>query len=192
MLRTITCALACATTIFAPLAASADDSRRLLSEVRFTTIKSFKLDMIYHTPQGEFDKVVTYVAPDRLRIDIPTRKMAAVTIGRLVWIRDADNKWHKQELPAGVDPMGAVHNLTQLSQSVKSKIVTYVGDETLDGVKTHVYNLAAPPKHGFSAITEKLWLGADGYPRKLEQKNGPFTMRATYTDLNAALSVSGP
>ncbi len=181
------CALA-----FAPLAARADDSQRLLSEVHFTSIKSFKLDMLSHAPNGVFDKKLTYVAPDRLRLEIPKRNIVAVTIGTYVWIRDPQNKWHKEELPPGVDPMAAVHSLTEVSKSIKSKIVTYLGDETLGGVKTHVYKLVAPPKPGFSAISEKLWLGIDGYPRKIQQSNGPYTMLATYSDLNAPLSVAGP
>jgi len=192
VLRTFTCALACATVVSAPLVACADDSQRLLSEVRFTTIKSFKLDMLSHSPQGAFDKQLTYVAPDRLRLEIPTRKLVAVTIGHFVWVRDPEKKWHKEALPAGADPMAAVHSLTQLSRSVKSKTVTYVGDETVDGVKTHVYKLVAPPRRGYSAISEKLWLGTDGYPRKIEQRNGPYSMRATYSDLNAPLNVAGP
>ena len=192
MLRTFTCALACAAVISAPLAARADDSQRLLSEVRFTTIKSFKLAMAYHSPRGEFDKQLTYVAPDRLRLEIPTQRLVAVTIGHFVWLRDPSDKWHKEKSPAGADPMAAVHSLTQVAQSVKSKTVTYVGDETIDGVKTHVYKLVAPPKRGYSAISEKLWLGTDGYPRKIEQRNGPYSMLATYSDLNAPLSVAGP
>jgi outer membrane lipoprotein-sorting protein len=181
------CALA-----LAPPAARADDSKRLLSELRFTSIKSFKLDMLSHSPQGVFDKKLIYVAPNRLRLEIPKRNIVAVTIGSYVWIRDPQNKWHKQELPPGVDPMSAVHSITAVAKSITSKIVTYVGDETLSGVKTHVYKLVAPPKRGFSAISETLWLGVDGYPRKVQLSNGPYSMLATYTDLNAPLSVAGP
>ncbi len=192
MLRTITCALAAATVAFSPLAAHADDSQRLLSEVHFTSIKSFKLAMLFRSPQGKLDKELIYVAPDRLRVEIPSQQLVAVTIGHDVWFRDPQKKWHKQELPADQDPMAAVHSLTGVAKSVKSKIVTYVGDETLGGIKTHVYKLVAPPKPGYSAITEKLWLGVDGYPRQIIQSNGPFSMHATYSDLNAPLSVAGP
>jgi outer membrane lipoprotein-sorting protein len=192
VLRTITCALAATAVALAPLAARADDSQRLLSEVHFTTIKSFKLAMIFRSPQGKLDKELIYVAPDRLRVEIPSQRLVAVTIGHDVWFRDPANKWHKQELPPGQDPMAAVHTITEVSKSIKSKIVTYVGDETLAGVKTHVYKLVAPPKPGYSAISEKLWLGPDGYPRQIIQRNGPFSMHATYSDLNAPLSVAGP
>ncbi len=192
MLRTITCALAATVVAFAPLAARADDSQRLLSEVRFTSIKSFKLTMLFRSPQGQLDKQLIYVAPDRLRVEIPSQQLVAVTIGHNVWFRDASKKWHKQELPPGQDPMAAVHGITEVEKSVKSKIVTYLGDETISGVKTHVYKLVAPPKRGYSAISEKLWLGIDGYPRQIVQGNGPYSMHATYTDLNAPLSVAGP
>jgi hypothetical protein len=192
VLRTITCALAVATVAFAPLAVRADDAQRLISEVRFTSIRSFKLSMHFRAPQGQLDKELIYVAPDRMRVEIPTQQLVAVTIGRDVWFRDPAKKWHKRELPAGQDPMAAVHSLTEVAKSIKSKIVTYVGDETLAGVKTHVYKLVAPPKPGYSAISEKLWLGIDGYPRQIVQSNGPYSMHATYTDLNAPLSVAGP
>jgi len=192
VLRTITCALAAATVAFAPLAGRADDSQRLLSEVRFTSIKSFKLSMLYRSPRGRLDKELTYVAPDRLRLEIPAQGLVAVTIGNYVWVRDPAKKWHKEQLPPGADPMAAVHGITQVEKSIKSKIVTYVGEETLAGVKTHVYKLVAPPKRGYSALSEKLWLGVDGYPRQIVQSNGPFSMHATYSDLNAPLSVAGP
>jgi hypothetical protein len=85
--------------------------------------------------------------------------------------------------------MAIVHSLTRISESIKSKTVTYVGPESLDGVATHVYTLQAPPKRGFSAISEKLWLGLDGYPRKIIETNGPFSMHATYSAFNAPLHV---
>ncbi len=190
MLRKITCAAALLAVASLPLAARADDSKRLLAEQRFTTIKSFKLDMIYRSPKGEFDKTLTYVAPDRLRLDIPKQKLTAVTIGQFVWLRDGQNHWHKAQAPKGKDPLATVHSLTEIASAIKGKTVTYIGSEDLGGVETHVYRLQALPKPGFTAISEKLWLGVDGYPRKIEQHNGPFSMRATYSQFNAPLSVA--
>lgn len=195
MLRKITCAvslcaIALAAVAVAPLAARADDSKRLLAEEHFTTIRSFQLAMVYHSPKGEFDKQLTYVAPDKLRLEIPSQKIVAVTIGKYVWVRDPANKWHKEASPAGKDPMDVVHSLTKVADSIKGKTVTYVGKESLDGVETHVYRLQALPKPGYSSISEKLWLGIDGYPRKIVQSNGPYTLSATYSEFNAPLNVA--
>lgn len=193
MLRKITCAVAkgavAVALIAVPLQARADDSKRLLAEEHFTTIKSFHLAMTYHSPQGELEKQLTYVAPDRLRVEIPAQKLVAVTIGGFVWVRDPENKWHKQR-SGGRDPLDVVHNVTKVADSIKGKIVTFVGDESLDGVPTHLYKLQAAPKPGYSSISEKLWLGTDGYPRKLVQSNGPYSMSAVYSDFNAPLNVA--
>ncbi len=178
----------------APLAARADDSGAFLAEAhRFTAMQSFKLEIDAVVPSGTTKKYLTYVAPDKLRVDEPAKNLAVVVIGKLVWLRTADGEWRKETLAPGADPLAAVHDPSAIVKEMKGKTVKFGGTEKLDGVDTHVYDLAARPKPGYSAITTRIWIGVrDGFPRKIVQHNGPYSSTARYSDLNGALSVSGP
>jgi len=174
--------------------ARADDMNAFLRESqRFTAMRSFKLQINTTTPHGSSSKYLTYVAPNKLRIDVPTEKLAVVVIGTLVWVRGSDGKWSKQKLAPGSDPLGAVHDTSVIAKQVKGATVTFVRNEQLGTVPTHVYKLQPPQKRGYRAKTTQIWIGTtDGFPRKIVQQNGPFSSTATYTDLNGALSISGP
>ncbi len=197
MLRNCSNLIAFAVTFSAallPLGARGDDRNAFLTDAhRFTAMHSFKLQIDSVGPATSSTKYLTYVAPNKLRLDEPSRKLAVVVIGKLIWLRTANGKWQNERLAPGADPLGAVHDPSIIVKDIDGKTIKYDGARQFDGVPTHVYDLAAAPRTGRSATTTRIWIGVrDGFPRKIVQRNGPFSSTATYTDLNGALSISGP
>ncbi|GAC1302290.1 MAG: hypothetical protein NVSMB19_11470 [Vulcanimicrobiaceae bacterium] len=192
--NSIRSALAVALLATAPSAARADDLQAFLNDAhRFTAMHSFRLQIDAVAPAGSSTKYITYVAPNKLRVDEPAKKRAVVVIGKLVWLRTADGKWLKEELAPEADPLGAVHDPSVFVKEAKGKSVTFAGVQQIGGVATHVYELAAGARPGSQATSTRVWIGVrDGFPRKIVQRTGPYSSTATYSDLNGALSISGP
>ena len=192
-IRSVVLATLCAAATCAPLAARADDTNAFLADTRrFSSMKSFRLQLDSVSPTaGTTSETLTYVAPDRLRVDMPAKDFVAVVIGRYAWLRGRSGHWKKVEMAPGADPLAAVHDTSVIAERVGGRRVRFVGTQRLDGDAMHVYEIDAPPRKGYSAKTERVWIGAsDGYPHRIEQHNGAYASTAIYSSFNRPFSVS--
>jgi outer membrane lipoprotein-sorting protein len=185
---------ACAAVAF-PLAARADDSKAFLADTRrFPSLRSFRLQLDTQSPaSGETAETLTYMAPDELRVEMPARNFTAVIVGSFVWLRSGGRTahWKKVPMAPGADPLAAVHDTNAIAERVRGRTITFVGTEPLDGSPMHVYEIDAPPRTGYSAKTERIWIGArDGYPYKIVQRNGKYASTAVYSKFNERFAVS--
>ena len=193
--RALAVALAAAAAVV-PASARADDAKTFLADTRrFDSLRSFRLDLDAVSPTaGPTSRVLTYVAPDKLRIDVGFPKgVEVVVIGKRVWVRGVDGKWHTEAVRPGSDPLAELHAFSNPARGLQDQVVTFVGTRQLDGVATHEYRLAAKPKPGLIGRTTQIWIGvSDGYPHRVELRAGPYQSTARYSAFNRPLSVSGP
>jgi outer membrane lipoprotein-sorting protein len=180
--------LACAALSFAaPSLAAAADAPAL------APLHSFRMLLVDATPQGTASREITFVAPDKLRIEVPESSMVLVAIAKNVWLRDRDGRWQKAEYAPGVDPLADIRPTLDIAHELTGPRVRYAGLEKLDGVPTKVYDIVAAGRSGTSATTTRIWIGAsDGYPHRVRVRSGETEFTATYSSWNQALSVSGP
>jgi outer membrane lipoprotein-sorting protein len=186
-------ALAPAVAFAVPTPARADDANAFLADTRrFATMKSFRVELDSTSPTtGTTAETLTFVAPDKLRIEMPARNFVAVVIGQYVWLRGPSHTWKRVQMAPGADPFAAVHDTNAIAERVRGRTIRLLGTQTLDGAPMHVYEIDAPPRPGYSAKTERVWIGAlDGYPHKIVQRNGPFASTATYSSFNRLFSIS--
>jgi hypothetical protein len=152
---------------------------------------SFRMRLIELSPQGVTAREMTYVAPDKLRVQIAPSPMVAVLIGTNVWIRAVDGTWKKSTDQLPDDPLAAIHDTFKFATDLQGRNVRFLGTQREDGVATHVYEVDAPKRPGYSSEDARIWIGiSDGYPRRIVRHNGPFASTAIYSDWNKPLSVS--
>jgi hypothetical protein len=189
--RTIaTCALA-----FAAMSTSAraDDAHRLLSDAKnFSSLRSFVLQIASDSPtRGPRSETLTYVAPDFLRVDVPSRKFSAVIIGSYLWVRRAPGRWHRAQLTDASNALDAVRTTSSLATRIGGKRVRFLGDATLAGKTMRVYEIAGPPRRALPPAKERIWIGVDdGYPHRIVQRDGAFVSTGTYSKFNQTFSVA--
>jgi hypothetical protein len=176
----------------APLGARADDRQAFHNDTRrMLHMHSFRMRLIELSPQGMMAREMTFVAPDKLRVQIAASPMVAVLIGTNVWIRAADGTWKKSADRLPGDPLAAIHDTFTFATDLQGRTVRFIGTRREAGVASHVYEIDAPKKPGYTAEAARIWIGvADGYPRRIERRNGPFASTAIYSDWNKPLTVS--
>ena len=191
ILRTIVCcALAVATV---PATARADDAERLLSDAKnFPSLRSFVLQIASDSPaDGPRSETLTYVAPDSLRVDVPSRKFSALIIGSYLWVRHGSARWHRAQLTDASNALDAVRATSSLGARIGGKRVRFLGDATLAGKTMRVYEIAGPPRSSVPPAKERIWIGVeDGYPHRIVQRDGAFVSTGTYSKFNQTFSVA--
>jgi outer membrane lipoprotein-sorting protein len=178
----------------APLPARSDDLQAFLSDShRFAGLRSFRLHLDSTSPKGHSVRDLVYVAPDKLRVEIKDTSLVVVVIGTNVWLRGPDKKWTKGKLSTG-NPFAPINAIYRIVAQSKTGSVHFSGTQDVNGTATHVYQIYMAPQRGFLAETTRVWIGlADGFPRRIEERNGPYTTTAIYSDWNQpTLTVSGP
>jgi hypothetical protein len=156
-------------------------------------LHSFKVRLTDTTPQGSTSRDVTYVAPDKLRVEIVGSPMVVVAIAHNVWLRGQNGQWQKAQYAPGVDPLTEVRATFDIARQMKGPGVHLEGIARLNGRAVKVYDIDPPAKRGYEGRTTRFWIGADdGYPHRIEQRKGPYVFTAVYSAWNQPLSVSGP
>jgi outer membrane lipoprotein-sorting protein len=187
----VTLRLACAAAISfaAPImAADASSNAPVL-----TPLHSFRMHLVDATPQGTLRREITFVAPDKLRVEIPESSMVVVAIAKNVWLRQPNGSWQKAEYAPGVDPLADVRVTMNIAQQLNGPQVHYRGLATLGGAPVKVYDITLTPHPGIAPPATRVWIGArDGYPHQIQQRNGPLVFTAVYSAWNQPLSVSQP
>jgi hypothetical protein len=191
ILRTIvSCAIAVAVV---RTGARADDAERLRNDARnFASLRSFVLQIASDSPaEGPRSETLTYVAPDSLRVDVPSRKFSAVIIGSYLWIRRGSGRWHRAQLTDASNALDAVRATSSLAARIEGKRVRFLGDATLAGKTMRVYEIAGPPRGSLPLAKERIWIGVDdGYPHRIVQRDGAFVSTGTYSKFNQTFSVA--
>ncbi len=189
--RTIVCcALAVATV---RTSARADDAERLLEDAKhFTSLRSFVLQIASDSPaNGPRLETLTYVAPDSLRVDVPSRKFSALILGSYLWVRRGNARWHRAKLTDASNALDAVRETSSLATRIDGKRVRFLGDATLAGKTMRVYEIAGPLRSPMPPAKERIWIGvADGYPHRIVQRDGAFVSTGTYSKFNQTFSVA--
>ena len=168
----------------------ADDSKALLADAkRFPSLRSFRMKVDSVDPaSGLTSQTLTYVAPDSLRVDVPAKHFTAVIIGSYLWLRNRAGHWKRARMTAETNTLAAVRETSAIAERVSGKTVRFDGTETLGGKRMHVYDIEDPDGGGAS---ERIWIGTrDGYPHRIEQRDGAFASTATYSSFNQLFSVS--
>ncbi len=188
-----TCAIVAALAIAVPRQARADDATSFAADTkRFATLRSFRLQIDSISPDaGISSERLAYVAPDSLRVDMPAKHFTAVIIGQYLWLRGRTGRWHRARMTAETDALAAVRETAEIGRHVSGKAVRLIGDATLHGDPMRVYEIAAPGRDATTGATERIWIGTrDGYPHRIEQRDGAFASTATYSSFNQLISVT--
>jgi hypothetical protein len=130
---------------------------------KFLALRSYHVTIINsdkRVPKMEMD----FVAPDRYRMDSPMG--AQYVIGDTMYMT-VDGRAMRIPMPKGMitqwrEPTRAFHELGKLQ-------VEALGTEILDGKPAKKYRFSQP---GPPATTSLLWVGAEGYPVKMETTGG--------------------
>jgi hypothetical protein len=156
-------------------------------------LRSFKVRLTDTTPQGSTSRDVTYVAPDKLRLEIVGTPLVVVAIAHNVWLRGQNHQWQKAQYAPGVDPLSEVRATFDIARQMNGPGVHLEGVSRLNGRAVKVYDIDPPAKRGYEGRITRFWIGvSDGYPHKIEQRKGPYVFTAVYSAWNQPLSVSGP
>jgi hypothetical protein len=146
--------------------------------------------------QDPVEYKIDHAMPDR--IHFISDQVEMVMIGAANYSRSRGGAWAKSnaEMPIIFTSLKNISQDLEANNSVRS-----LGNEDLDGIATHIYqyNATMPPAPGTiesSPVTyiAKLWIGADGLPRKLErqQPNGETKTTIVYYDYNAKITIEAP
>ncbi len=191
ILRTIVfCAIAVAAM---PTSARAGDAERLRNDAKnFSSLRSFELRIASDSPtEGPRSETLTYVAPDSLRVDVPSRKFSALIIGSYLWVRRGTAHWQRAQLTDASNALEAVRATSELAARIDGKRVRFLGDATLAGKTMRVYEIAGPPRGSLPLAKERIWIGVDdGYPHRIVQRDGAFVSTGTYSKFNQTFSVA--
>lgn len=132
------------------------------------------------------------VMPDRFHI---VGKSETIIIGNVYYLKQG-TKWTKQTLPQGFD-LGFADNKKILDQLGTSNDVKFIGPDSIDGAPMLVYQYSFSTKIQNTTVTtsSKVWVAADGLPRKSEtsSSNNPGVGTVvTYYDYNAQITINAP
>lgn len=106
-----------------------------------------------------------------------------VAVGETLYVR-ADGEWSKLELGPG-GRLAAMRMAIPDAASLKDCSV--VGDEVVEGVETTVYRYLPPDMGGMAQGPQKLWVGADGLPVKMESEDGTTVVTIAYSGVTAPI-----
>ncbi len=145
------------------------------------------------SPQGSTSRLITYVAPDKLRVEIVGQPTVVVAIAKDVWLRGQNGQWQKAEYAPGVDPLTDVRTTFNLAQQLSGPHVHFRGTTRMDRETVKIFDVDPPAKRGYEGRLTRFWIGAnDGYPHRIEQRKGPYVFTVVYSAWNQPLSVSAP
>ena len=160
-----TAPLAGAPVALATAAASAThplDARDEIGNVmeRFFSLKSYHVDMDTSTPKGGQAMDVDFVAPDRYRLKTPMGTQ--YVIGDTMYMT-MNGATAKVPLPKG--QMTGYRDPVRLEENKATMTVRLLGNEAVDGQMAKKYRILNTRPHPSEST---LWVGADGYPLKIE------------------------
>ena len=171
--------------------ARADDTKAFVRDVqRGAGLRSFRLHVDAVSPiSGIISETLAYVAPDTVRVDVPGKHFSAVIIGSSLWLRGRSGRWRRGRLTDAANALAAVRDTTAIADNARGKHVRFRGTESIHGVAMHVYDLDDPDGNG--SRSERIWIGdRDGFPHRIEQRNGALVSTGTYFDFDRVLSVT--
>jgi hypothetical protein len=132
---------------------------------------------------------IDYMPPERVRIFMPGS--VALIVGGSVYLNAAGSGW----VPAGANPtllilMRALEE-DDFIVPADGDQVSDQGQEMLDGVPTHRYEVRTPANG--SALVREIWVGAkDGLPRRVERDTGGAKLTVTYSRFNQDFGIDVP
>jgi hypothetical protein len=150
-------ALATAASAAHPLDAR-DEIRNVME--RFFSLKSYHVDMDTSTPKGGQTMDVDFVAPDRYRLKTPMGTQYVIGDTMYMTMNGAITK---VPLPRG--EMTGYRDPVRLEENKATMTVRLLGNEAVDGQMAKKYRILNTRPHPSEST---LWVGADGYPLKIE------------------------
>lgn len=142
---------------------------------KFLALRSYHATMInsdQRVPKTEMD----FVAPDRFRIDAPPMG-AQYMIGDTMYMT-IDGRSMRVPMPKGM--MTQWREPTRAFREVEKMQIEALGQETVNGKPTKKYRFS---QAGTPAVSTLVWVGADGYPVKMETTGGTGKRASTVTVL---------
>jgi len=167
--------------------AGAETPREALAAARshLDALASYHL----HLEDGTEPTDIDYTLPDRLRITKPGS--VGIIVGGGVYLNVGGAGW----TPGGVNTTLGVLMVTlaedRLINFTDDDEIADQGDETLDGVSMHKYEIRTPLNGIF--LTRVVWVGAkDGLPHRVERNGGTTSLTATYSKFNQGFGIEVP
>ena len=166
-----TAALASAAEAINPLSAK-DEISRMMDN--FVTVKSYHVDMDTSSPKGDMKMDMDFVAPDRYRMKMPMGTQ--YVIGDTMYMA-MDGRTMKMALPKG--QLANYRDPAQIAANKATMTVESLGRDTIDGQAAKKFLVRnTEPRPAESTI----WVGADGYPLRIEVK-GDASGKAAQTTI---------
>lgn len=142
---------------------------------KFLALRSYHATMInsdQRVPKTEMD----FVAPDRYRINMPPMGEQYM-IGDTMYMT-IDGRSMRVPMPKGT--MTQWREPTRAFREVEKMQIEALGQDTVNGKPTKKYRFS---QAGTPAVTTLVWVGADGYPVKMETSGGTGKRASTVTVL---------
>lgn len=152
-----TAALATVAGAINPLDAKAEIGRMMDS---FVSVKSYHVDMSTSTPKGDMAMDMDFVAPDRYRMKMPMGTQ--YVIGDTMYM-SMDGRTMKMALPKG--QVTNYRDPAQLEANKATMTVESLGSDTVNGQVAKKYLIRNTQPR---PVESTIWVGADGYPLKIE------------------------
>lgn len=147
---------------------------------KFLALRSYHVTMISsdkRVPKTEMD----FVAPDRYRMDSPPMG-AQYMIGDTMYMT-VDGRTMRIPMPKGM--VSQWREPTRVFREVNNLQIEALGTEAVNGAPAKKYRFA---QSGAQATSTLMWVGADGYPIKMETSGGAgkraYTMTMFYSRFN--------
>lgn len=140
---------------------------------KFLSLRSYHVTLINsdkRVPKTEMD----FVAPDRYRIDMPPMGEQHM-IGDTLYMT-VDGRSMRMPMPKGM--MTQWREPTRVFREVEKMQVEALGADTVNGKPTKKYRFT---QTGATAVSTLMWVGADGYPVKMETTGGVGKRASTVT-----------
>ncbi|MGB8647156.1 MAG: hypothetical protein WCF84_18105 [Anaerolineae bacterium] len=153
------------------------------------TVHSFRAHEVLVNSQGTISTTFEMISPDRMReiSQGPGFENQVVVIGKVAYSRTGATPWQKLGAPLSNPPSAAFGVLSTTPDLLRftsmTKDFALVGQETLDGIPTRVYQYTITAPDTQTTGVQKLWVNADGLPYKLqtESNSGPNGSKVTVT-----------
>jgi len=191
MPKSIVPALVLVAFVLEPLAAFADDASKAAVTAAFAKMaqaKSYRMTM--HAGAG--DMTQEYVAPDRRHMSGPSMEM--ISIADDTWMK-VNGKW--QHIPKTAAGSGAMSS-GAMGRGPGGPVakppeadVKFVGNQDCQGQPARVYSFSMPASSG-PPSQSKFWIGASGYPCRMEMGGTGSASSMEWSDWGAPLRIKPP
>ena len=123
-----------------------------------------------------------YVRPSSTHLTMPRVEM--ISIGTATYMRPIGQSWMKVPTMPGEEPRDPAEQMRALARNPQGGTVTDLGMRSVGGETLHAYRLRE------NGSESTLYIGADGYPHRLE--SGASTNTVTFSKFNAIAPIRAP